>query len=516
MTEGLAALSREPRRAFRGRPLPEPAHLAGYAALIDAFDLKVPLPYRTHAIATRHVRVKDMHWQLHTPAAAPRPDSVSHLVFALKREGVDLLVLKHAFLAMGPAPLEAAILGRPTSAYLRRLWFFLEWLTGRELGLDGTEGGNYADAIDPRLQYAAAGENVPRMRVRDNLPGTAAFCPLVHRTRALDAAPARVFADAARALMREAPDEVIRRAAAFLLLKDSKASFAIEGERPRADRAARWGAAIGRAGREALTADLLLDLQRIVIGDDRFVRLGWRQEGGFVGEHNPLGEPVPDHISARAEDLSGLIEGLIAYDTVSDVRNYDPILAAAALAFGFVYIHPFEDGNGRIHRFLFHHVLAERQVSPPDVIFPVSTAIYDDLLRYRTVLETVSRPLLPLIDWRATERGNIEVLSDTADYYRYFDATPHAEYLADLMRRTLETTLPEELRFLEERDRFHERVTRIVDMPERTLDLLLSFLRQNGGRLSRRAQKGEFAALTEPEADAIEGVYATLRDPPAG
>ncbi|MDH3465586.1 MAG: Fic family protein [Gammaproteobacteria bacterium] len=30
----------------------------------------------------------------------------------------------------------------------------------------------------------------------------------------------------------------------------------------------------------------------------------------------------------------------------------DPILQAAATAFGFIYIHPFQDGNGRLHRCL--------------------------------------------------------------------------------------------------------------------------------------------------------------------
>ena len=34
------------------------------------------------------------------------------------------------------------------------------------------------------------------------------------------------------------------------------------------------------------------------------------------------------------------------------------MVAAAAVAFGFVYIHPFEDGNGRLHRWRIHHVLA--------------------------------------------------------------------------------------------------------------------------------------------------------------
>ncbi len=38
--------------------------------------------------------------------------------------------------------------------------------------------------------------------------------------------------------------------------------------------------------------------------------------------------------------------------------SVDPIVAAAAMAFGFVFVHPFEDGYERIHRFLIHHQLA--------------------------------------------------------------------------------------------------------------------------------------------------------------
>ena len=39
---------------FRGRRLPEPATPCGYAALIDAYDLSLPLPPRLAAIAERH------------------------------------------------------------------------------------------------------------------------------------------------------------------------------------------------------------------------------------------------------------------------------------------------------------------------------------------------------------------------------------------------------------------------------------------------------------------------------
>jgi hypothetical protein len=47
------------------------------------------------------------------------------------------------------------------------------------------------------------------------------------------------------------------------------------------------------------------------------------------------------------------------------------------LSFVFVFVHPFEDGNGRIHRHLIHHMLAMRGFSPIGVVFPVSAAILD-------------------------------------------------------------------------------------------------------------------------------------------
>jgi hypothetical protein len=47
-------------------------------------------------------------------------------------------------------------------------------------------------------------------------------------------------------------------------------------------------------------------------------------------------------------------------------------------------------------------------------------------------------------------------------------------------------------------------------MPDRTLDNLFGFLRQNHGRLSKRARTNEFAALTDDETRRIEQAYADL------
>ncbi len=86
------------------------------------------------------------------------------------------------------------------------------------------------------------------------------------------------------------------------------------------------------------------------------------------------GTPIPDHISARWKDVETLIDGLIAMDQLLEKDpGFDAVLAAAMVAFGFVFIHPFADGNGRIHRYLIHHLLLRKEYVAPGMIFPVSS-----------------------------------------------------------------------------------------------------------------------------------------------
>jgi len=497
-----------PAEVFRDRRLPETATPAGYSALIDAFDLEVPLPRRLRATGQRH-RIRDYdQWRIMTPRHAPAPTLEGHLTFALRYEGLDLAVLKRLFLLIGPAPIEAIAQARPTGTYSRRFWFLFEWLTGGNLDLPDAKNGRYVPVLNPSQQVGIDGETVPRYRLRNNLPGTPAFCPLVFRTKMLEQFAELELPRRARDAVADVPRHVLARTAAFLLLKDSRASYVIEGEQPPLSRIQRWGRAIGEAGRRPLDSDEFLRLQRIVIGDSRFVPLGFRKEGGFVGEHERATRmPRPAHISARPGDLSDLTEGMIAFDR-GPAQEMDPVIAAAILAFGFVYAHPFEDGNGRLHRYLIHHVLAERGYTPPGIVFPVSAAILRQIDRYRETLESYSRRLLPHIRWEPTDAFNIRVKNDTGDFYRFFDATPHAEFLYDCVRQVIERDLPEESDWLRRYDAFRGRIGAMLEMPERTMDLLFRFLDQNDGVLSRRARRKEFAALTDAESKRVEAVFA--------
>ena len=195
---------------------------------------------------------------------------------------------------------------------------------------------------------------------------------------------------------------------------------------------------------------------------------------------------------------------------MTQVIDLDAVIAAAVLAFGFVYVHPFEDGNGRIHRYLIHHVLAQRGFSPAGVVFPVSAAILERIDEYRAVLEDYSRRLLPVIQWQPTDDGHVRVLNDTGDFYRFFDATPHAEFLYSCVKKTIEVDLPRETEFLAQYDRFRGRIEALVDMPERTIDLLFRFLHQNNGTLSKRAREQEFARLNDDEAATVEAAYREI------
>ncbi|MFU8887740.1 MAG: Fic family protein [Trueperaceae bacterium] len=497
-----------PVRVLLERRLPERATPAGYGALIAAYGLAVPPPRTLHATGERHRIVEADGWRILTPRHTPKPTLAGHLTFALKHEGLDLAVLKRLFLALGDEPIADLVRATPTGAYARRIWFLFEWLTGRRLDLPDATGGRYVPVVDPRLQYAPAGDGVPRQRVHDNLPGTPAFCPLVFRTTELERQIASDLSRRAHAVVADVPRDVLARTVAFLLLHDARSSYAIEGERPPHTRVERWGRAIGEAGRHELDTEELLRLQALVIGDARFVTLGFRHEGGFVGEHDRRTRmPLPEHVSARPEDVPGLVQGVIACER-GRARALDPVVAAAAIAFGFVYIHPFEDGNGRIHRYLIHHVLARHGFTPPGIVFPVSAAILERIDGYRAALDSYASRLLPIVEWRPTPAFNVEVVNDTGDFYRFFDATPHAEFLYACVRQAIEEDLPSETAFLRNYDAFRRSVDELVDMPERTMELLYRFLRQHHGRLSRRARTKEFAALGDDEVARIEAIYA--------
>jgi hypothetical protein len=501
-------LAPAPIAVFQENTLPDGTRLAGWAALVQALALRAPVR-RPSCVSEQHIRGshrEERAWTVFDKRYWPGDTFADHLTFALRHEDVDLLVLKRAFEAVPQAEVKAIVRVAPTGIPARRGWYLYEILTGRTLDVDDAPGVAAIDLLDSEAYFTGKPRLSKRHRVRDNLLGTGRFCPVIRRTKALTEFLALDLAAKARETVGRTGAHLVARAASFMLLADSRASFEIEGERPPRNRLERWGRAVLQAGKYRLTLDEIIRLQRLLIEDTRFVRSGLRPDGVFLGERDHHGDPLPEFIGARPDNLDDLMGSLLeANDRMRD-DGIDPVLKAAATAFGFVYVHPFQDGNGRMHRCLIHHVLAERKFTPPGMVFPVSSVMLDRIDDYRATLQAHSGPLMPFIDWRPTPERNVEVLDETADLYRYFDCTADAEFLYACVRRTVEQDLPREINYLRRHDEAIRRIMDAVEMPDRVAENLVMFIRQNDGTLSKKRREGEFKKLRDEEVTLIEGI----------
>lgn len=494
---------------FHGRMAPEEGTIVGYAAIIDTLQLSAPLPYRLMLISQKNKQYEKDEWTVLPIRYKPEDSLYKQLVFALKYEGVNLLVLKKLFEKLTETEVVNLLQIEPTGQYSRKIWFLYEWLLQKKLTRGDIQVKSYIPLVDSNLQYVLnPGVKSSRHRIINNLPGTVGFCPLIFKTKKLEEYINSDLAVKKNEYLKTIHKDILQRASAFLLLKDSKASFSIEGENPGNNRAMRWGKAIGQAGSKPISNEELLRLQQIVIENSRFTRMGFRNAGGFVGDRDrDTIEPIPDHISARHQDVVALMDALIATNDLLETSEYNAVLAAAEIAFGFVFIHPFVDGNGRIHRYMIHHILSKMKFAQQGVIFPVSASILDHIDDYRKVLESYSHPLLDFIEWETTDDRNIAVLNETIDYYRYFDVTQQAEFLFDCVQDTIENIIPSEVSYLNKFDELKRYLDNKYEMPDGLVTLLVRFLEQNNGSFSNRAKNKEFEVLTEDEIADIENKF---------
>ena len=141
------------------------------------------------------------------------------------------------------------------------------------------------------------------------------------------------------------------------------------------------------------------------------------------------------------------------------------------------------------------------------MIFPVSASILGHIDDYRKVLEKYSHPLLDFIEWEEIKDHNVNVVNRTIDYYRYSDYTVQAEFLYDCVYDTIKNIIPIELSYLTKYDEFKKFIDDEFEMPDRIVALLVRFLEQNNGHLSKRAKEKEFSKLSEEEIEVIENTF---------
>jgi len=480
----------------------------GYSELIRRYGLKVMPHYTKSFIAEkgRHKTIIDGHLRTEIYNRGYDPDDKleDHLIFALKYEGINLEILNALFQTVDHRELEDFIKETPGGKYARKIWFLYEYLTGKELNLDPSKVTNYIDLLDRDKFYTCKGIPRRRQKVTDNLLGNQRFCPIIRRTDNLRNYINLQLDKKGMEVVKNYPEQVLRRAISYLYIKETKSSFEIERLSPDRKRSGRFIELLRLADdREFFNKSSLMELQRAIV-DERFSNSDFRTDQNYVGQTVSFGNEIIHFVAPRPEDLTELMEGMFdAYKRMMS-SGIHPVVIAAAISFGFVFMHPFDDGNGRIHRFLIHNILAKLRFTPKGLIFPVSATILRKLKEYDETLELFSKPLLPLLDYELDSEGKMLVRNETAGHYKYIDMTVITERLFGFIQSTIENEFVSELDFIINYDKAKNAISGVVDMPDRRLDLFIRFCLQNNGRLSARKRASHFDFLSEDEIARME------------
>jgi len=487
--------------------------LLGLHALMDDFDLELPRP----RVRSCLVRGNRRTWvteagvlEQYPRGYKPEAGRVGQLRFALKYEPIDLGAYKAIFAKMDRTELERWIQSEPHSIFARRAWYLFEMFTGTQLEVADLKSGPYIDLLNPEIHIVGPAIRARRQRVNANLLGSLDYCPLIRRTEKLMEAFNKNLAERARALILAVDPAILKRAVHYLFTKETKASFAIEGEAPSKDRASRFVATLVHAEDfKASIHDSFIELQNAIV-EPRYSQKAWREVQVYVGESLSDFSQLVHFVCPKPEDVPSLMNGWMRMlsNLIDSKGQVDPVCVAGAAAFGFVFIHPFDDGNGRIHRFLVHHVLAKLKFSPQGLVFPVSASMLRNMTTYDKALEAFSDRIAPFVHYTMDDDLAMTVANETADLYRYFDATPQTEYLFECIEDAIARDLKMELDFLTSYDAAMRAIQEVVDMPSQRAALLFRLIGQNHGRLSNR-KRDQFPELADEEIERIEaGIQA--------
>lgn len=489
----------------------ESRHPAGYLLLGERHGLNC-LPHHVESFVTqgtRHTHSTPEKTQETYPRTYwPGESDFEHLEFALKREGLHLQLLRALLPRLAAEEVAAYVQSKPTSAYARRIWFLYEEFSGQRVNLPDVTQGNYVDLLDERDYYTGPATRSPRHRVNVNLLGSLNFSPMLRRTKNLKAAEGKRLEQRCRKVIEAIPPEFYARALQYLYTKETKSSYAIEREAPDQKRAQKFADALREAAqRDYLLEETLIGLQQSIV-DPRFANRGWRDtinEQNYVGHSVGLTDEEVHFIAPRPQDLAELMPVYLEGARRILNSSIHPVLAAALIAYPFVFLHPFSDGNGRLHRFLIHYVFSFRRFAPDGVVFPISATMLHRPQDYDASLESFSKPLLPLVEYKLDGHGRMTVLNDTRDFYRYVDCTFIAETLFSFVEDTIERELPAEILFLQQYDTARRLMRDVVDLPNRHADLFVRLCLQSNGSLSKgKRQLPEYAVLSDKEIGGLE------------
>lgn len=464
--------------------------LLGYEFLRQTLRLTAFAP-RHPALLKPVTRVEptDTHLAIPRNVAPDTEEPLDHLLFALKHEGTDLQILAEALPKIEASSLVAALRRSPTGVYIRTACYLWEHFTGSRLTDIPDISGPTVEVFDSHRYITGPARRDPRWRVAFNGLGSMSYCATVRRTEYLQQAIQSDVLGRTRQFIESLGKGVLDRTLAWAYLHETEDSFAIERESPSEDKARAFIAVLHQAheGRP-ISEEYLVELQNSVLTNPFDKAASYRADQNWL--RGPArGAAGVTYLPPPPELVRDLMTELTAFAN-SAPSEVDPILAASVASFGFVFIHPFGDGNGRLSRFLFHHALCRSGKLDKGLILPVSVAMKRNETDYLTALQEYSKQTRERWSVRWIDEGIYDLrFNGHPSMYRYWDATHCVEFGYRMAEQALEFDLRHETEFLVRYDTIVRAVNDKFDLRGSDLATLVICCLDNEGRLSKNRRK---------------------------
>lgn len=497
-------------------------YLVGYEHLREALHLSafaVQQPARVGRVG----KITTSEGGLLVPAAvAPARDAsiVEHALFALKHEGINLQILSMAVAHMDADSLAALVQSNPRGVHVRKLCSLWEAFTQREIV--ATPAPVAAVELFPPQHYLTS-SNAPRsrwgvlMNGLGTIGGVHGYCPTVRRTRDIESGLQSGLFDHLRQFNEESDPDLVRRTVAWAYLSETKSSYQIERETPSQGKAEKFMRMLAHAHAPGcIDEDMLAELQRAIVSNPHAQSFEFRQEQNWLsnGGHGLLGvtyvPPAPDALPDLMQGWMDMSNALTRDAAV------DPMVGASLASFGFVFAHPFMDGNGRLSRYLLHRHLCQSGAIAEGAMLPVSTAIARHEGEYLQALRSFSAAAREFWSgrWIGGQDMRLNFVGDI-NMYRYWDATACTEFGMRMAQEALEKDLYQESRFLQNFDQLKAAVNAQFDVPDKELCILVRGCLSGNGVVSNNLRKkfayavmqqdGIFEYMQEVAAELLQG-----------
>lgn len=230
----------------------------------------------------------------------------------------------------------------------------------------------------------------------------------------------------------------------------------------------------------------------------------FRHEQNYLGTNGIRGAAGISYVPPPPDLCRELMDSLMRFanDAPSEI---DPLIAAGIISFGFVFLHPFMDGNGRLSRFLIHQALCRAGALENGLLLPVSVAMKNAELLYLETLQSFSRPTREFWDVRWIDADTVTLdFKGSSALYRYWDATPCVLFTLQMARHALEVDMREETAFLEAFDMVYKMTDERFDVRGSELSRLVMMCLSNDGVISKNRRKQFQYVASEEVFDYIE------------